>query len=108
MAKKKYETWTLERHVDATREVTWQALLDFIPKATGGYVVEGDPAPHGAGAIVHLSIDGYDMVETVLSLEAPWRRVYELTSGSPVAFYQATTTIRDDGDSSIGVCVNNC
>ena len=98
MAKKKYATWTLEQHVMAPRTVAWETLLKFVAAVSGRYTTEGSPAPHGAGAVLQFPFDGVELTERVVTLEPPWRRVYEITDGAPVAFYQGTTTIRDDGD----------
>ena len=59
--------------------------------------VPGDPPPHGAGAEIHFRLGHWDLVERTLTLEPPWRRVYEIVSGAPVKLYQATTALRDDG-----------
>ena len=83
----KHLSRSLERHVNAPREHTWKVLNDLIEKAAGGYVVEGDPAPHGPGAVLHLKLPGLaefsdssePLVETVLSFEPPWRRAYSVT-----------------------------
>jgi hypothetical protein len=91
-----YKTFVVERPVAAPREAVWEALLDLVGAA--GYLTEGDPAPHGPGATTGFRLGGtYDLVERVLSLEPPWRRCYEIVSGGPVALYQGTITIRDDG-----------
>jgi hypothetical protein len=92
-----YKTFVVERHVDAPRAIVWQALLDFLFEVTRGYSVPGDPPPHGAGAEVHFRLGTWDLVERTLTLEPPWRRVYEIASGAPVKLYQATTVLRDDG-----------
>ena len=91
-----YKTFVVERPVAAPRQAVWEALLDLV--GAGGYVTEGDPAPHGPGATTAFRLGGtYDLVERVLSLETPWRRSYEIVSGAPVTLYQGTITIRDDG-----------
>lgn len=99
MAKKQYETFVIERDVAASREALWDALLSLL--ARDGYATEGQPAPHGPGAIKHLTVGDHKLVERTLSLEPPWRRVYEIIEGAPVAFYQGTTVIvqrPQDGD----------
>ncbi|CAB4765647.1 unannotated protein [freshwater metagenome] len=90
-----YKTFVVERSVAAPRAEVWRSLLELVGAA--GYAVEGDPAPHGPGATLAFRLGDYDLVEQTLSLEEPWRRCYALTSGAPVALYQGTTTIRDDG-----------
>lgn len=94
-----YKTFVVERHVEAPRERVWQALLDFLGDATHGYAVPGDPPPHGAGAEKRFRLAQWDLVERTLSFEPPWRRVYEIIDGAPVARYQGTIALRDDGSS---------
>lgn len=102
----KHQSRSLERHVNAPREHTWTALNDLIEKLTGGYVVEGDPAPHGPGAVLHLNLPGRQellgsdeqLVETVLSFEPPWRRSYSVTGPTGLDLYHATFVLRDDND----------
>ena len=74
-------------------------MLELIETGTGGYVVEGDPPPHGEGAVLHLQIgDGPPLVETVLSFEPPWRRAYEVVGeATHLDLYQGTFVLRDDG-----------
>ena len=99
MTKKKHVSSSLERHVAAPRARTWEVLLREIEAKTGGYVVEGDPAPHGAGAVLHLDDgDGRPpLVETVLSYEPPWRRSCQIDGDTGLDLYQGTFVIRDDG-----------
>ena len=102
---KKHQSRSLERHVNAPREPTWKVLNDLIEKLTGGYVTEGDPAPHGPGAVLHLKLPGQQellgsdelLVETVLSFEPPWRRAYSVTGPTGLDLYHATFVLRDDG-----------
>ena len=100
--KKEYTTFVVERHVDADRETTWNVLLELIEKNVGGYLTEGDPAPHGLGAVIALPIPGQDLREEVISFEPPWRRVYEI-SGAPVALYQGTTALTEEEDGCLMV-----
>lgn len=94
-ARPTYKTFVVERPVAAPRDTVWRELLALVGGA--GSRDPGDPAPHGPGATLAFSLGGHDLVETVLSLEPPWRRSYEITSGAPLALYNGTTTIRDDG-----------
>lgn len=101
MPPKRYTTFTLERHVSVPRQVLWDTLLEFLGgEATGGYVEDGDPAPHGPGSVKRFVLDDWELTEVTLSLEPNWRRVYEITSGAPVALYQGTIALRDDGPES--------
>jgi hypothetical protein len=94
--RKQYTTVVVERQIAAPRGVAFGVLCDLISEATGGYAVDGDPAPHGMGARLEFSMGDLDLVEEVISFEPPWRRVYELT-GAPVALYQGTTLFTDQG-----------
>jgi len=98
--KVRYTSRSLERHIKAPREKAWAIFLAEIERGVGGYVVEGDPAPHGAGAVIHLPMgDGPDpLVETVLSFEPPWRRSYKVEGDMALDFYEGTFVFRDDGD----------
>lgn len=94
-ARPSYKTFVIERPVVAPRDIVWRELLALV--AAAGYAVEGDPAPHGPGAQVHFRLGDYALTEETLSLEPPWRRCYAVIDGAPVALYQGTATIRDDG-----------
>lgn len=96
--KVRHTSRSLERHVRAPREHTWTVMLDLIEQNTGGYVVEGDPPPHGAGSVLHLTLgDGDPLVETVLSFEPPWRRSYKVEGDTGLDLYEGTFVLRDDG-----------
>jgi hypothetical protein len=94
-ARPSYKTFVVERPVAAPREVVWRELLALVGAA--GYDVEGDPPPHGPGATLRFRLGDYDLTERTISCEPPWRRSYTITEGAPVALYEATTNIRDDG-----------
>ncbi|MEM7139627.1 MAG: SRPBCC family protein [Actinomycetota bacterium] len=97
--KVKHTSRSLERHVRAPREHTWTTMLELIEMNTGGYVVEGDPAPHGVGAVIHLQLGAGDpLVETVQSFEPPWRRNYRVEGDHGLDLYEGTFVLRDDGD----------
>lgn len=97
--KVKYTSRSLERHIRAPREHAWRVLLEAIETGVGGYAVEGDPAPHGVGAQLRVSVgDGAPLLETVLSFEPPWRRSYRVEGDFPLDFYEGTFVLRDDGD----------
>ena len=76
-----YKTFVVERHVPVPRARVWQALVELV----------------GVDDEKHFRIDAWDLVERTLSFEPPWRRVYEIVQGAPVARYQGTTALRDDG-----------
>ena len=92
-----YRHVVIERHVDTTRERVWDALLDLVD----GYETPGDPAPHGPGAVKRFTLDDLELTEVTVSLEAPWRRVYHVTDGAPVGFYQGSTVIVPEGTGCI-------
>lgn len=97
--KVKYTSRSLERHIAAPREHAWAVFLDTIERSGGPYVIEGDPAPHGVGSVLHLAIgEGEPLVETVLSFEPPWRRSYRVEGDMALDFYEGTFVFRDDGD----------
>ena len=98
--KKTYTTFVSERAIDAPRQVVWDVLLHLLGEEwAGGYVEPGtDPAPHGPGATTRFRIRDWDLTERTITLEPPWRRVYEV-EGAPVVLYQGTIAIRDDGPS---------
>lgn len=98
--RKTYRTFVVERELPTTRQVAWDTLHEMILAGIGGYETDGDPVPHGLGAVLCFSLDGLDLTETVISFEPPWRRVYEL-SGAPVALYQGTTAFVDQGDTCL-------
>jgi len=77
-----YKTFVVERQIGAPRAVVWQALLDFLFDVAHGYAVPGDPPPHGPGAEIHFRLGRWDLVERTLTLEPPWRRVYEIVAGA--------------------------
>lgn len=108
---KKHLSRSLERHVKAPRQHTWEVLHDLLEKLAGGYVIEGDPPPHGSGAVLHIRLPGLVeslghsealgsdvLVETVLSYEPPWRRAYSLTGEiTGLELYHGTFLLGDDG-----------
>ncbi len=102
----KHVSRSLERHVKAPREHAWKVLNDLIEQTAGGYVVEGDPSPHGEGAVLHLQLPGRHessgsgevLVETVLSFEPPWRRAYSVAGPTGLDLYHGTFVLRDDQD----------
>lgn len=96
-----YRTNVVERAFPLPRTVVWHALLDLLFEAADGYAVPGSPAPHGAGSEIVFALDGASLRERTLSLEPPWRRAYEIVEGAPVAVYQGTIAIRDDGPSCL-------
>ena len=74
MAPKKirYQSRSVETHVDATRDAVWQRIVAVIRD-------EVRPAQE-------------------LSFEPPWRFAYEVdTADSALDFWQSTVLIRDDG-----------
>ena len=84
----------------APRERTWRVLLDELEEHAGGYAVEGDPPPHGAGAERRWPTGqgAGPLVETVLSFEPPWRRACEVTGpGTGLDLCHGTFVLRDDG-----------
>ncbi|MEZ5245623.1 MAG: hypothetical protein R2707_11030 [Acidimicrobiales bacterium] len=90
MAEKKvrYTSRSLERHILASREHAWDAFLGALERGIG---------------------DDESLVETVLSLEPPWRRSSRVEGDMPLDFYERTFVFRDDGDEchlSCGVVID--
>ncbi len=81
MKKMRYTSRSLERHVHASRSHTWEVLLAELE--SGGHLPAGESEP---------------LVETVLSLEPPWRRSYRVEGPTPLDFHEGTFVLRDDGD----------
>ncbi|HJP16995.1 MAG TPA: SRPBCC family protein [Acidimicrobiales bacterium] len=100
--KKEYSTFVVEREINVPRSAAWEVLLELIEKNVDGYLVEGDPAPHGLGAVIVLPLPGQELREEVISFEPPWRRVYEI-SGAPLNLYQGTTSFTDQEDGCLMV-----
>ena|GEM_PF-184255 len=98
--RKAYRTSVIERELATTRQRAWDTLHEMIVASTGGYATDGDPAPHGLGAVLEFRLGDLDLTKTVISFEPPWRRVYEL-SGAPVVLYQGTTAFVDQGDTCL-------
>ena len=98
--KKEYVTIVVEREILAPRTAAFDALCTLNSERAGGYVTEGDPAPHGLGAQVEFTVGDLHLAEQVISFEPPWRRVYELT-GAPVVLYQGTTVFTDRGETCL-------
>jgi hypothetical protein len=103
VARAKYVSRSLERHVQAPREHTWAVLLAELERGAGvgaGSVTPGSPAFHGPGlgAVLHPAIvDGVSLVETVLSFEPPWRRASRIEgSATHLDLCEGTFVLRDD------------
>ena len=87
--KVRYTSRSLERHIGAPRPHAWDVLLSTLNERSGLI----DPA----------------LVETVLSLEPPWRRSSRVEGAMPLEFYERTFVLRDDGEEchlSCGVVVD--
>ncbi len=93
----------IRRKIDAPRERVWQAVLDLMsgPDGRPDYAVEGNPPPHGPGAVKVFDLPGTGRLrEQTLALEPPRRRAYRITEGAPVDRYEAETLIEAAGDAS--------
>jgi len=99
-ARKSYTSIVIEQEIAAARTLVWETLLDFLETSAEGYLVEGNPSPHGLGATLEQVSPNCNRLEEVISFEPPWRRVYEVTiEGVPLL--QGTSMIIDRGDNSL-------
>jgi hypothetical protein len=85
--------------VAGTPHEVWDAMLEMI-QAGMGYVDEGEPAPHGIGATMHLPfVEGDPLVETVIGFDPPRQRRYKVEGeGSHLDHYEAAFVIEPEGD----------
>jgi hypothetical protein len=96
-------TYTVRAHTSASPEQVWDLLIDApgwarwsrIPKAV--YEREGDPAPHGVGAIRNLGAKPMVSREEVVAFDAPRHFAYVLLSGLPIRGYRADVHLVPDG-----------
>lgn len=96
-------TYTVRVHTTARPEQVWDLLVDApnwprwsrIPKAS--YEREGDPAPHGVGAIRNFGTGPMVSREEVVAFEAPHHFAYVLLSGLPIRGYRADVHLVPDG-----------
>ncbi len=98
--RKAYRTFAVERELSTDRRSAWDLLHEVLVGESGGYRTEGDPPPHGLGAVRELEVGGLALTETVISHEPPWRRVYGL-AGTPLALCEGTTAFVDRGPSCL-------
>ncbi len=82
-AKPVYTHGVVDRVVPATREQVWPRIVEW---ATARGLDGG--AALGPGAVRRVPFGESELVETFLSVEPPWRLVYEITDGAPVALFQ--------------------
>lgn len=96
-------TYTVRAHSTASPERVWQLLVDApgwptwsrIPRAT--YEREGDPAPHGVGAIRRMGAGRMVSREEVVAFEPPHHFAYVLHSGLPLRGYRADVHLVPEG-----------
>ena len=96
-------TYTVRARAEAPVDRVWDLLVDApgwprwtrIPKAT--YEREGDPAPHGVGAIRRMGAGRMVSREEVVAYEAPHHFAYSLHSGLPLRGYRADVRLAADG-----------
>ena len=96
-------TYTVRVHTRARPEQVWDLLVDAlgwprwsrIPKAA--YEREGDPAPHGVGAIRRFGTGPLTSREEVVAFEAPHHFAYVMLSGLPLRGYRADVHLVPDG-----------
>ena len=94
------ETW---RRVEAPRPVVWDVLADVESwKEWGDWHTttlerEGDPPPHGVGAIRMTARRPLRVREQVEIWDPPSRFGYTLLSGLPLRDYHSVVTLSDSG-----------
>ena len=71
---------------------TWKEWARFT---VSDYEREGEPAPHGAGAIRRFGFPIYKSREQVLEFDPPHHLAYTLLSGLPLRDYRADVTLTE-------------
>lgn len=96
-------TYEIEVHASAAPTTVWNLVGDattwsrWAAMARSDYEVEGDPAPHGVGAVRVLGTGPFLSRERVVVHDPPHHLGYELLSGLPVRGYRADVHLSDDG-----------
>lgn len=93
----------------ASPEAVWRLLADVTTWADwagfheAAYEREGDPPPHGVGAVRRLRVGRLRSRETVLAFEPPTHLAYDYEGSLPVRDYRADVTLseRDGGGTRI-------
>lgn len=96
-------TYTVRVHTAAPVERVWDLLVDApgwpawtrIPSAS--YEREGEPSPHGVGAIRRMGAGRMVSREEVVAFEAPHHFAYVLHSGLPLRGYRADVHLVPEG-----------
>jgi uncharacterized protein YndB with AHSA1/START domain len=98
---------TVREHSDAPPERVF-ALLEDAPGwkdwtrfSVARYEREGDPPPHGVGAIRNLGFRTFTSREEVVAYEPPHHLAYVLLKGVPVREYRADVTLTPDGTGTL-------
>jgi hypothetical protein len=95
-------TITATAHADATRETVFALLedatswKDWTRFPVARYEREGDPPPHGVGAIRNFGFRAGGSREEVVAHEPPYHLAYTLLSGVPVRDYRADVHLTPD------------
>lgn len=85
--KKKYQSRSLEKQINAPRTRAWQLLDDLLSQTPSYY----ESASHSHGSTGTTQ-------ETLLSYEPPWRRAFALSgTASGLELCHCTFFLRDDG-----------
>lgn len=90
-------------HSEAAPDQVWRLLEDaprwptFAGFSSASYEREGEPPPHGVGAIRSFGTGPIRSREEVVTFEPPHRFAYVLLSGLPVRGYRAEVTLTGDG-----------
>jgi hypothetical protein len=97
-----------EARSTAPPEAVWRLLADVTTWPTWAgfaeatYEREGDPPPHGVGAVRRLRIGRLRSRETVLAFEPPHRFAYDYVGTLPYRTYRGDVELSPDG---AGTCI---
>lgn len=100
-------SYVIERRTKASAEQVWTLLGDattwssWTRMGSSSYESEGDPAPHGVGAVRLFVTGPIKSRERVVVHDPPRHLAYELVSGLPVRGYRADVHLLDDGDGTL-------
>ena len=97
----------VEARSAASPPAVWQLLVDVttwpdwakFDEAT--YERDGDPAPHGLGAVRRLRVGPLRSPEAVLRFEPPHRFAYDYDGTLPLRTYRAEVTLTPDLDGTV-------
>ncbi len=97
------EYYRIDREIDASPDTVFAAMLALVggPEDAPTYARLGDPPPHGPGALLSFNLQGHELLEECVELEAPHRRRYRIVSGAPIECYEALTEVTPNGHGTL-------